>query len=501
MNDLQSIVFGQLLEKLLYISNQKKITLAKELGYDISYISKWINGRYLPTQKSISSICKLTSEFIVKSLNPISKQELKRYFEIEVKDDIELVEYIERTLKESYMITVQKASSNIHKSTHSEDNYNSITHINPRLRKQYLAKDLGLYVNETNKLDIILSTNLYKLKGNDKVYIAGMKSSLVDIQKSNEVRVRLLTGFEGSENDTILNTLLIIYMITTYADLNFEVYNCNVDSNNILSVIKGRIFHSAIFASNERCLFTNMSKEKSVIDEVYYSFEEIIKDQGKLLVEKKSQVDMLKDKTYMQYIMGQDLKWILGAMNEFFMPSDLFMELAEKVFGEDKELLQELRQINMVLQNITYKSNMKILIYESELMKYISTWEVSFFNVPIKLTLEQMERHIKNIEQIIKKHEDIEIKLIEGSILDDVESDLKPSMYLSKHLKLIKMNSTDKSNDYAVVKDLEFKKVCNELFDKSWDKRSERFISEKNEILKKISKSLIYTRIISDEIN
>ena len=501
MKKLKNIEFGQLLEKLLYIANQKEITLAKELGYDISYISKWINGKKLPTQKSISNICKLISEFIVKSLNTISKEELKRYFEIEVEmeDDAELAQYIYRSLKDSYMDTVQKNSSNLCKSTHSENNYNSMMHINPRLRKQYLSKDAGLYINESSKLDIILSTNLYKLKSNDKVYIASMKSSLAEMQKNNQVRVRLLTGFEGSENNTILNTLLIIYMIMTYSDLNFEVYNCNVDSSNILSVIKDRIFHSAIFASNGRCLLTNMSKEKSIIDEVYYSFEEIIKDQGKLLVDKKSPIDIVNDKTYIQYIMSKDFKWILGTMNEFFMPSDLFMELAESVFGKDEEVLQELRQINILLQNITYKSNIKILIYESELMKYISTWEVSFFNVPVKLTLEQMEKHIKYIEEIIKKSEDIEIKLIEGNILDDFDSDIKPSMYLSKNLRVIKTNPMGGFNDYAVVKDVEFKKICDELFEKSWHK--EKFISEKNEILDRISKALIYTKIISEEIN
>ena len=150
--------------------------------------------------------------------------------------------------------------SDLYKGTHSEENYNSILHINPRLRKQYLSNDTDLYINESNKLDIILSTNLYKLKSNDKVYIAGMKSSLAEIQKDKEIRVRFLTGFEGSENNTILNTFILIYMIITYTDLNFEVYNCNIDNSDILSVIKDRIFHSAIFANNERCLFTNMSK-------------------------------------------------------------------------------------------------------------------------------------------------------------------------------------------------------------------------------------------------
>lgn len=500
---MKNIEFGQLLEKLLYLSNQKKITLAKELGYDISYISKWINGRNLPTQKNISNICKVTSEFIVKSLNSVSKQDLKHYFEIEleVKDDTELAQFIDRILNESYIATAQKSNSSVYKSTHSEENYNSMLHINPRFRKNYLSKDMDLYVNESNELDIILSTNLYKLKSNDKIYIAGMKSSLDEIQKDKNVRIRFLTGFEGSEKDLILNTFLIIYMIIEYTDFNFEIYNCDIDNSNILSVVRDRMFHSAIFGSNGRCLLTNMTKEKSVVDEAYFSFEEIIKSQGKLLVEKKSPIDMVKDKTYMQYIMGKDFKWMLGSINEFFMPPDLFMELAESIFGNDKEVLQELQQINTFLQNITYKSDIKALVYEVELIKYISTWEVTFFNIPVKLTLEQMERHIKNIEYIIKNNENIEIKLIEGNILDNYHSDINPSIHLSKNMNLIKTSNENESNDYAVIKDKEFKIVCDKLFDESWNNKSERFISDKKEILDRILKTLIYTRIISDKLD
>ena len=84
---MKNITFGQLLDKLLYLSNQKKSTLAKILGYDVSYISKWINGKNLPTQKSISDVCKRTSEFIVNSLTPITMQDLKGYFEID--DDVD----------------------------------------------------------------------------------------------------------------------------------------------------------------------------------------------------------------------------------------------------------------------------------------------------------------------------------------------------------------------------------------------------------------------------
>ena len=138
------MTFGQLLEKLLYLSNQKKIVLAKELGYDISYISKWVNGKNIPTQKNISNICKMTSNFIVNSLTESSKLELKEYFEIntEIDNDDELKGYLEYSLKDSYVNTVQKNIPSIYEKNNLanlEDNYNSTLHINPRLRKQYLA--------------------------------------------------------------------------------------------------------------------------------------------------------------------------------------------------------------------------------------------------------------------------------------------------------------------------------------------------------------------------
>ena len=135
---MKNITFGRLLEKLLDLSNQKKSALAKVLGYDVSYISKWISGKNVPTQKSISDVCKITSKFIVDSLNLSRMQELKEYFEIDEKleNNSILAQYLEQSLKEAYMYTAEKSVPNLYKKTHSEDSYKSMTHINPRLRKQ-----------------------------------------------------------------------------------------------------------------------------------------------------------------------------------------------------------------------------------------------------------------------------------------------------------------------------------------------------------------------------
>ena len=495
---MKSITFGQLLDKLLYLSNQKKSTLAKILGYDVSYISKWINGKNLPTQKSISDICKRTSEFVVNSLTNISMEELKSYFEIgeDINTNSILCQYLEERLKESYIYTSQKNIPDLHSRTHWEDEYNSIMHVNPRLRKQYLAKDMYLYVNKVNKLDIMISANLFKLNNNDRMAIAEMKSELEELGEKVDIRCRVLLGFEGEIEDIIFNTILMINMITMYPSIDFEVYNCDVDSNSVMLVVKDRIFHMAIFAKDKRCLLTNMSKEKKIVDEIYYSLDEIVKNQGKLIVERKSSIDIIKEKKYIQYIMSQDLRLLIGSISELFMPSDLFSEIAELVFYDDKEILDELRKINMFLQNVTYTSKLKVLIYESGLESYISSGKLNFFNIPVELTLEQRERHINHIEKIITESKNVEVKLINGNFIEDFKDNKNASLYLSKTLTLLKVNPEKEINDYSIVRDSEFKHICDKFFDSIWE--NDIVVNDKEDVLERMKKYLAYSKIINE---
>ena len=66
------------------------------------------------------------------------------------------------------------------------------------------------------------------------------------------------------------------------------------------------------------------------------------------------------------------------------------------------------------------------------------------------------------------------------------------------NLKIIKNNPEDNINDYAIIKDIEFSKVCDELFKQLWEQEEEILSSKHDEIIERISKALIYTELISD---
>ena len=94
---MNKITFGNVLENLLYISNQKKSSLAHALGYDISYINKWISSKNLPSAKRINEICKSIAQFIIESLTDSTYESLVNYFEIDINIEInDLVDYIQK---------------------------------------------------------------------------------------------------------------------------------------------------------------------------------------------------------------------------------------------------------------------------------------------------------------------------------------------------------------------------------------------------------------------
>ncbi len=498
---MKNITFGYLLEKLLHLSKQKKNALAKTLGYDISYISKWTTGKNLPIHKNIQEICMNTSKFIVNSLTEETKKDIKEYFDIDntIISKEDLINYLDELLKESYTYTSQKTIPIQSKNVYWEDDCNATIHINPKLRKYYLNKDVENYIANSHSLDLMLNANLNKLGKDDKISIADIKTDLIKRKDDIDLKVRVLLDFDKDYEDIIFNTIMIINMIAMYPSMDFKVYNCDVGSNDIISIVKDRVLYTSNFTKDKKCLISTMSKDKNVIDEIYYSLETILKNQGSLLVENKTSMDIIKDQLYTQYLMSQDLRWLIGSINELFMPSRLFMEVKNSLF-KDNKILEEIEKVNIVLQNITYKSKIKVLIYISEIKRYISSGEINFLNNPVKLTFEQRKEHINYLKDIIKNNENIEVKLVAGDFVEYFKNYPNPCLYLSKSTKLIQTNHDDGVSDYALVRDKGFKDICDEFYKTIWEEHNDIIISDKDEILDILQKELTYASILNENL-
>ena len=493
--------FGGVLDNLLYISKQKKSSLASYLGYDVSYINKWVNSKNLPSFKRSTEICENISKFIIESLEEDTRKHLVEYFELETDDDDFLYEFIKDRLQQTYFESSNnKKNQNIPMTSVSQEYYNSNSEIRPALLQKSILEEIQYNVNASSDLDILISVNLFSINYKDKVSLVNMKRYFYELSKHVDVKINFLLGFEGNNHAEILNALLTINILSSYPKLNFSLYNCNVSNNTAFFIIKDKFLCTCVFSDDGECLFSTTSKDKNLVNEFYYSLEYKLKNKGKNVCLKKSPIEMIEDQTYIQYIMNNELRCLLGSINEFFMPEDLFMEIAHRAFGDNPKVINELKKINVFLHNATYKCKLKVLIYESELRKYMSSGKLHFFNIPVTLTFKERERHIEYIEKILTENNDIEIRLVDGTFVEDFRNADNPSFYLSKNLKFIKVHPVSGINEYSILRDNKIKKMTDSLFDNLWNYGGDLILIDTDDILERISKSISYARIISENL-
>lgn len=493
MND---IGFGKLVEKLIYFSGQKNYSLARELGYDVSYISKWINSTMLPSAKNIKNISKAIAEFIVQGSSESSIDEIKAYFKMDVENcntKEQLITIIEEKLNTAYLYSYNSVNKKNKKDEVNELNSKMI--INPSLRKRYLIDEIMERIDSGEYLDIIMLCNLFSINKDDRVHLSGNKHDQEEWIGEQPVNMRYILSFDENVKDIIFNIVLFINMVTSRRRAVFEMYTCDFPHNTLISIIKDRYLHTALY-SNYKCIMSTDSREPRVIKEMYDTLEDMINTECRKTFIKKTPNEMIESQNYMKYIMGQESRILLGEMNELFMPSDLFIEIAEDVF-ENSEIVTRIKRIDTILQNATYNTKIDLLIYESALRKYVANGEATFFNIPVKLTTEQRRRHINHLYNLVKENENIDVRFIEHELVDEFKTEERPSLFTSKNMTFIKENANEASNDYLIIKEKNLDSIMKSFFDKVWNERNDVVQDKKKENLAIIYELLNYLEILS----
>ena len=492
-----NIGFGKLIEILIQFSGEKNNTLAKYLGYDVSYISKWIGGSMLPSQKHISRICDSISSYMIENLKNNTKEEFISYFNLkeDITDD-EIKYYLNKKINEEFIFSHENNDkSNGYK---SQNNLNSVTNIKPRMRKKLLEEEVMKIMKEEEKVNIILMANTFSLDRELKIKLANVGDSNYIDNLNNENSIKLLVSFDEEIKDIIFDTILFINLIKAYTINNFEIHSCRFTSNTFVVVIEDKMFYNSVYLDNDKCLYTNHSTDKIVVEDAYDTLVEMLETKSINTFLTKDSSQMILDRNYMQYIIGKDLRWVIGDINELFMPSDLFLEIGKKVFGENKEVIEELDKINAILQNATYNSDIQVLMYESGLRKYISTGKLSFFNKQVVLDFDQRQRHIEYMEKMFKEQDNIDIRFINGDLVEAMKNNSNPTLYLSKVNNYLKIQDNDGDSKYLFVKDKRLDNILNDFFKTVWKSEDYKINTNREEIIARISDSLNYARILND---
>ena len=102
--------FSSLLRHLTTVAKLKNYTLAKELQYDESYISKWISGSLLPVEKNSEKIMRDISRCVVSSLEDENRELLYAQYQVDLDSDLEEAIFDNLMAEYAYVINLKSST-------------------------------------------------------------------------------------------------------------------------------------------------------------------------------------------------------------------------------------------------------------------------------------------------------------------------------------------------------------------------------------------------------
>lgn len=507
MNQME---FGKLIGRLLNYTGAKNYALALELGYDVSYISKMVNSKIYPSSKSANVICQKIAAFVTDEATDSARHAIESFLKIEIDGGLDEEERkgafqkeVENQLFQSYLYSTEKNNETEGSVSSGDEEHvreggermNSYTLVNPRLRRKFLRIPLDESVMENDPLDMIVLANLFELSRDDKLHMAGVKKDEMDRVRPELMRFKMILSITDSKKmDIIFDPILFIYMVSNYSSSTFRIYATNYAFYAMVLSAKKHFAHFGIPGRDGKLMIATTSDDEKVIQDTYETLDELIATSCHPIFEEYTVEEMITSKQYMRSIIGKNIRVLIGTVNELFLPSDLLEKLAKEHFGDRPEVMEEIKNIDVVLNNATYNSEMQVLLYEQTLNNYVLTGELSFFNKKIKVSISEREAHIKHMIHLLENNSNIKVKIIKGYFIEEFKQYENPSCYLSSILNYLRISSPYTDKTLLEIKDEKMNDIFDRFYEEAWENRSD--VVSDNAIIPTIELSLNYMELL-----
>ena len=456
--------FSILLERLMGTVNLKNATLAAELQYDVSYISKWINGKTLPSEKSVAQILHVISDYIVESATSAALKTLYIEYQVDVPEDLKQAIYDNLEAEYFYVKGLTKTiGADVAPET---QNYAKLT------LYQFLKKMSHPALRQVKSLNVIAAIDLLNME--------------------HDVRLQIAQ----------IDTASQILMLTNYTHINFKIYNCIHSYDKIVFCAKDAYCITSMLLGGNLCYQVTISEDKKMCKTVYQRLATLC-TREELMFRKCTMRNLLQGSDYISQMLSENLCWLLGHMTEHFLPEELHKELLEYLDISDAER-EKMQNIHLLVEEVLKKSHVRILLYETALSQFAISGELDFYNNKILLDTRQREQCLSYIQNIIHEENAMELRIIHGHFVMDFQFNANPSLFLSNNLCYLRLDSKNIQNNVTLLNINIAKKMFRCFFEEIWSHSEEDVVISDwrkiESILKHMKQSVALLKKVDKEI-
>lgn len=434
------MTFGQTLKQLLNISGVKSTSLALKLGYDTSYISRWISDSKQPSLKNNSRLFPQIAEIILEESDDEAIKRLREaYYPGGSKK--ELAKAIENALSQSF--------ARLHSPSRFQDENLNAVYLSDGVYKEgfgIYTNAIFQYMQENDSVEIpcISSVPLQNHTSRDEAFWSAFLTD-PQISSAHITMHQLIDSSDFSAHiDDYCAAICTFSSYHERVQYEFYEYVSVADIRSIqFTFIAGQLLYQKMtdpLTGGQRSLICS---DTASLSDQWFSIctrlQLLPKILSHLIVSSNSFVRYLYD-----YVMGGKLLYLLNIMHPIYMEDELSKTLIEQYLPD---METENRVFYMDYNRLCSKAEKEIILYRSALLEYFYSGTLLFCGRLIRI---QREHRILHLKQLLRDMEQGRCKL---AILNDLNpllsySDMPLSLYLSKNSGF--MASSDSSVHHII---------------------------------------------------
>ncbi len=425
--------FGALIKTLMQCSGIKGRELADVINYDMTYISKWINGTKLPADRNIDTIIGLMADCFGKAYSG------KDWGGLEIAPDAPKVS-IERLLQNGY-----RADRNAENSRFHIDEKRLAFYGDKRKLIKFLRESFRQMSDwNTDKIVIRTTFDLFGFFGHR------FKEVINELDPTVIQNVCLSTCMDTGKalEEYSFYCSNILDLIIEHRHVELSLYRINEADPKII-MINDAMYIQIMY--EERGMFAACcSTDRNIVDHSLRYFKSFMEEKELLMNYTSSEVLRKTNVQLDSYCSGYQKQLFNEAPGSMFPPEimdDLICACEDVVYRN------YLTKLKTIFGEKTAKAQVDIFLYASVLSEYIQSGRMSIGNVAHDLTKEQVEAHIRYICKCMKNNPRFRVFLIRDTINIGMIRKYHPSLFLDEKSVSIENSQKSLNESYHISMD------------------------------------------------
>lgn len=439
--------------------------IADAVSYDISYISKWIGGKMLPSKKSIAAVTYGIAECIANSID--ESNEL--YVEFGVVSPDELKSAVSNALRDAYFESLTKEAGS-ERTFSAEESFKNL----------YGKIEKSFY----DESDVVALLDIFSFDHESRLLFAAIKQGHFTItQDRPEKDVCMVVSIPEDSPDPVYDSIFLIHLLTSFSRVNMELYHNKAASGKLLFTATsddgGFSASGMVLTDGTKGTAVSFSNDAQTAGTIKRTLEKF-KCPEDSVFEKTTMRSLIEEKAYIKSLLSSNVKWLLGHPTELLLPDDVMEELT--VDSEDI-VKDEYHRLHILTQSVIEQPNTYILVYESVLSDFVVNGELDFFNTPRVLTSKQRLRCIRYYRMLAETGK--KIKLINTGFSSDFSNISNPCLFMSDSFCYLRLENGLYFNNILTVKNQIVHNLFSRFYNNAWLERKDVVI-EGQAVIEKI---------------